>query len=220
MFGAKLIRIVAVAAGLALGSVTSAGAVAIVSVAPGATDTPVALGPNVASPGAAAGFTLGADYSDVSISIDFTCLSCAGDIILFKGPIGPSAAASGITAVGTFDASSSSIGFNNIASLTSGSYFLVVDVTAGGLVWSGSSAPSFTTDGLSFNGSHFTIDRNNYNLTSAVQSVFLPLASGLFHFDVSGTLASSDPTAVPLPGAAVLFIAGAGLLARLRRRRA
>ncbi len=217
MFTVRSIRKFAAAVGMALVFVTSASAATILSVAPGATDTPLALGPNVPNAGAAAGFTLGANYSNVSISIDFTCLSCAGDIILFQGPIGPSAAASGITAVGTFDASSSTIGLNNITSLNSGNYFLVVDVTAGGLIWSGSSAPSFTTDGLSFNGADFIIDQ--LNLTSAVLSTFLP-ANGFFHFDITGDLVAADPNAtVPLPGAAVLFLAGLGFLSRLRRRR-
>lgn len=220
MLNARMLKGATVAlagAAFSLAAAATASAAEIVSV-DGDEDSNALLGPLVANPGAAAGFRLNDDYENVSITIEFRCFfDCAGDIALFSGTdIGPGAEPSATIRVGEFDSTSTTIGIENISFLSSGDYFLAIGVNQGSISWRASSVPNVSTDGISENLNDLLVE--NLSLTSVVLSTFSAF-DGFLHITITGDrVQNGDPMSeVPLPGAALFFIAGLGFLARFRK---
>jgi hypothetical protein len=173
----------------------------------GTDNSDIGIGPDEA---VAVSFTTTQSFSNATFSVpvsDLICLNCVGEVYLELGGLGSSATIGNLIDAQPFN-STGPLSFTE-ANLASGAYYVVLAITTGNAVWTGSTSPVVTTVP---NVTHFI----DYMATS-IDSGFPP-ASAFTAITVSDRFYQLT-TPVPVPGAAILTGTALAFLIGLRRRR-
>ena len=177
------------------------------------------FGPNVASSGAAVGFTLFEDVASFRFNAAIRCFDCEGNAFLVRNAIGPGGnVASLVEAFDLSDLSDAAASGATLFSklpLTSGDYFVLAVATEGFITWTGSKTPNVFGGGRAADGEDFHIAALDFGFPPFSEIVATTGQS--FHYAIFDD--SLDPALIPAPGAIAIMATGLFALHRMRRRK-
>lgn len=196
------LTIVALAAGLTTPAI---GSVTIVNIG-----GPEDAGQNWNSGKAVAtSFEIASTFTNCTISAPVSGFGAQGGMWLIREQIGPGTTVGHVVAAEAYVSASTPFSFTGVT-LTPGTYFLMLNLTAGFAVWPASTSATVVTHPDANVGLDF---RTNATASFAPASSFsVLLGQGRLHVNVVGEV-------VPAPGCAAV-LAMSGVLAARRRRRA
>lgn len=198
----------------------SAHATVLLSV-DGTTDNPITFNTSQA---VAASFNLGVGFSNVSISANIICGSCAFTAYLMEANLGPTAAAADLVQAATFTGVPLGGTLFSGLNLVADDYFVIIANTgAPSIIWVGGASPTVSSlASVTHLEDWASLDSSTFDLTFPPNSVFDVILNQGARFYTVNADAVTNPNpgnSVPEPSSIGLLLLGAALIRLMRQRK-